>query len=158
MTRSHVNRVKQLAAKRSYALTDWTNRPASARVRKQCYQQLKTVTYREVFAVIGVIIGSIGHRMEDPENGFRFPSGAGNFCSFSKVIRSVIVPTLSAARLVLATLSWQVNLPLCEADHSPTSGAGVKDARRYPSPIPLSFTAWCLIKLKQLWFLTFFLK
>lgn len=38
--------------------------------------------------------------MEDPENGFRFPSEARGCCLSSKVIESLVVPTLSRSRWV----------------------------------------------------------
>jgi len=41
-------------------------------------------------------------------------------------------------------LSLGVKWPGCEADHLPSSGAKVKNARSYTSTTPHVFMAWCL--------------
>jgi hypothetical protein len=70
----------------------------------------------------------------------------GAFFLFANASRPALGFTRSPIKIVLGALSPGVKRPGREADHSPPSTAGVKNAWRYIPTPPHVFLAQCLIK------------
>jgi hypothetical protein len=73
-----------------------------------------------------------------------FDSGQGQEYFFATASRPVQRPTQSPVQWVHKATSPAVKWPGCEADHSPSSSAEVKNEWRYTSTPPYVFMAWCL--------------
>jgi hypothetical protein len=68
---------------------------------------------------------------------------------FTTVSRKAVGPTQSLIQWVPGALSLGVKRPGREADHSPPSGAEVKNAWSYTSTPQYAFIVWCLVKHKD---------
>jgi hypothetical protein len=66
-------------------------------------------------------------------------------------------PTQPPIQWVPGALSLGVKWPGREADHSPPSSVGVKNARSYTSISQYAFMAWCLVKHRDNFTFTFYL-
>jgi hypothetical protein len=71
--------------------------------------------------------------------------GAGIFL-FATASRPALGPIQPPIQLAPGTLSLGVNRPRREADHSPPSGAEVRNTWSYTSTPQYAFMAWCLVK------------
>jgi hypothetical protein len=86
--------------------------------------------------------------------GFDSRRGLGIFL-FTTVSRPALGPTLPPIQGVPGDLSLEVKRPGREADHSPPSGAEVKNVWSYTSTPHYVFTAWCLVKHRDTCTFTF---
>jgi hypothetical protein len=80
---------------------------------------------------------ALGYGLDDRGSRVRFPAGGGNFSLHHRVQNGSVVHSASYP-VVPEALSLGVKRPGHEADHSPPSGAEVKNSRSYIStPIRL---------------------
>jgi hypothetical protein len=83
----------------------------------------------------------------------QFLAGAGIFL-FATTSRPPRGPTQPPTQHVTGALFLAVKQLVCEGDHSPPSGAEVKNVWSYNSTPPYIFKAWCLIKHQDFTYLT----
>jgi hypothetical protein len=98
---------------------------------------------------------ALGYRVDDL--GFDSWRGLG-IILFTTASRTALGPTQPSIQWVRGTVSLGVKRPGREADHSPPSSAEVKKARSYTSTPQYVFMAWCLVKNRDNFTLTFTVK
>jgi hypothetical protein len=86
----------------------------------------------------------------------KLTAGLGTFL-FTTVSRTVLGPTHRPIQWVPGSLSLAMKRPVCEANHSPSSSAEVKNAWSYTATPQYVFMAWCLVKRRVNFTFTFFL-
>jgi hypothetical protein len=96
---------------------------------------------------VGIVLG---YGLGDRGSRVRFPAESGNFSLHHRV-----QPTQPPIQRVPGTVSLGVKRQGREADHSPPSSAGVKNAWSYTSTPQYVFMAWCLVKHRHNFTFTF---
>jgi hypothetical protein len=86
---------------------------------------------------------ALGYGLDD--RGFESQQGLGIFL-FTTMSRLALMPTQPPIQWVPGVLSLGVKRPGREADHSPPSSAGVKNAWSYTSTHQYAFKAWCSVE------------
>jgi hypothetical protein len=89
---------------------------------------------------------ALGYGLDD--RGFVSRQGLGIFL-FTVTSRPALGPTQSAIQWVPRAVFLVLKRPGREADHSPTSGAEVKNAWRCTSTSQYAFMAWCSVEAQR---------
>jgi len=88
--------------------------------------------------------------------GVQFPAGAMLGCFlFAITSRPVLRLTQPPIQWVPRPLTPVIKRPGCDVDHSPPSGAEVKNAWSYTSTPQYFFMVWCLVKHRNNFTFTF---
>jgi hypothetical protein len=100
------------------------------------------VPFKSLDSSVGI---ALGYGLDDWGSRVRFPAGAGNL-SFTTASRTALGPTQPPVQWVPGALSLRVKRPRREADHSPPSGAEVKECVELYLHPQYAFMAWCSVK------------
>jgi hypothetical protein len=97
---------------------------------------------------------ALGYGLDDRGSRVRFSAGAGNF-SLHHHVQNGSGAHPASYRRILGALSLGIKRSGCEADHSPPSIAEVKNEWSYTSTPQYVFMAWCLVKHRDNFAITF---